>query len=138
MKTGWSARCRQVQAYPTGERPEDYLSAFERFVRDNRDHLTRAELRALQTELDREGFNPTPTLLRSAYASARQVDVAAHIIGFLRAAATQELPSPFEARVDAALGRLLGSRPWTPVQKRWLEQLSKAAQERRRAGRKPL
>ena len=126
----------QVQAYPTGERPEDYLTAFERFVRENRDRipalvtvltrpsdLTRAELRALRSALDAEGYNET--LLRSAYASAKQVDVAAHIIGFLRAAAAQELPSPFEARVDAALSRLLGSRAWTPVQKNWLTQLAR-------------
>lgn len=125
----------QVQAYPTGERPEDYLTAFARFVREHRDcvpalvtvltrpsDLTREELRALKVELDAQGFNEVA--LRSAYASARQVDVAAHIIGYLRAAADDELPVSFEARVDAALSRLLGSRTWTPVQKQWLTRLA--------------
>ncbi|PJI52563.1 hypothetical protein CTI14_40410, partial [Methylobacterium radiotolerans] len=58
-------------------------------------------------QLDREGFSEV--YLQRAYASVKQVDAAASIIGFLRAAAEDEAPQPFEARVDAALARLLGS-----------------------------
>lgn len=123
------------QAYPGGQRAEDYLSAFQSYIREHRDRvpalsavltcpsdLSRAALRELRQQLDDLGFSETA--LRSAYASARQVDAAASIIGFIRAAAEDETPQPFEARVDAALARLLGSRAWTLPQKQWLTRLA--------------
>jgi len=124
-----------IQAYPTGQRPDDYLSAFQTFIQRERDRipaltavltrpgsLKQADLQALRRELDREGFSEAA--LRTAFAQARQVDAAASIIGFIRAAAENEAPQPFEARVDAALARLLGSRQWTPPQRTWLTRLA--------------
>ncbi|WP_197474666.1 type I restriction-modification system endonuclease [Deinococcus puniceus] len=124
-----------VQAYPGGVRAEDYLSAFQTYVQQHRDQipalltvltkpsgLTRDSLLALRRQLDNEGFSEVA--LQRAYASVRQVDAAASIIGFIRAAAEGEAPQPFGARVDAALSRLLGSRPWTPPQKQWLTRLA--------------
>jgi type I restriction enzyme R subunit len=123
-----------VQEYPGGRRAEDYLSAFQAYVQHHRDEvpalltvltrpsdLTREALLSLRRELDAQGFSEV--FLQRAYASVRQVDAAASIIGFIRAAAGNETPQPFDARVDAALARLLGSRAWTPPQKQWLGRL---------------
>ncbi|PTA69000.1 type I restriction-modification system endonuclease [Deinococcus arcticus] len=124
-----------VQAYPGGQKAEDYLSAFEAYIAQHKDEvpalltvltrpkdLTRAQLLSLRRELDQAGFSET--FLQRAYASVKQVDAAASIIGFIRAAAQQEAPQPFEARVDAALARLLGSKAWTPPQQAWLKRLA--------------
>jgi type I restriction enzyme, R subunit len=126
-----------VQAYPDDQRPEEYLSAFQTFIARHRDRvpalitvltrpgdLTRAELRQLTLLLDGEGYSEAA--LRSAYASARQIDAAASIIGFIRAAADNEAPQPFGTRVDAAMSRLLGSRAWTPPQRNWLNRMASA------------
>ena len=85
-------------------------------------NLTRSSLHDLKQQLDREGFSEIS--LQRAFASVKQVDAAASIIGFIRAAAENEAPQPFEARVDAALARLLGSRSWTPPQQQWLRRLA--------------
>ncbi|MFC5848569.1 type I restriction-modification system endonuclease [Deinococcus petrolearius] len=124
-----------VQAYPTGQRPDDYLAGFLAFIERERDRLPaltavltrpsslgRSDLLELRRELDRQGFSEAA--LRTAFAQTRQVDAAASIIGFIRAAAQDEAPQPFEARVDAALARLLGSRTWTPPQRTWLTRLA--------------
>lgn len=124
-----------TQEYPGGRRAEDYLSAFQAFVQRGGDtlpalvtvltrpgDLTRADLLALRRELDDLGYSEA--YLRRAYASVRQVDAAASIIGFIRAAALNEAPQPFEARVDAALARLLGARTWTQAQQQWLTRLA--------------
>lgn len=124
-----------VQEYPGGQKAEDYLTAFERFVSENRDRipalltiltrpseLTRSSLLELKHALDQAGFREV--LLQSAYARVKQVDAAASIIGFIRAAAEKETPQPFEARVDAALARILGTRNWNPSQKNWLTRLA--------------
>ncbi|TSA85488.1 type I restriction-modification system endonuclease [Deinococcus detaillensis] len=124
-----------VQEYPGGVRAEDYLSGFTRYVQDNRDRvpalltvltkpgsLTRSSLHELRRAFDHEGFSEIS--LQRAFASVKQVDAAASIIGFIRAAAGNEAPQPFDARVDAALARLLGSRSWTQPQQQWLKKLA--------------
>ncbi|GAA4015277.1 type I restriction-modification system endonuclease [Deinococcus rubellus] len=124
-----------VQAYPGGVRPEEYLSAFQRYIAEHQDrlpaltavltrpgNLTRADLRTLALELDQAGFSEAT--LQRAFAHTRQVDTAASIVGFIRAAAENEAPQAFEGRVDAALSRLLGSRAWTPPQRQWLERIA--------------
>src|SRR5690606_8987354 len=78
--------------------PADYIESFEAFVRANMNavpamiaatqrprELTRAELKQLAMLLDEKGFSEAA--LRRAYGSARNADIAAHIIGFVRQAA---------------------------------------------------
>jgi type I restriction enzyme R subunit len=117
-------------------RPEDYLTAFEAFLRDRinevpalaavaqrpRD-LTRAQLREIRLMLEEKGFRERD--LRAAFRDARHVDVAAGIIGFIRQAAIGDPLVPYEARVDRALARILGERAWTPVQRQWLERIAR-------------
>lgn len=116
-------------------RPEDYLTAFETFLATRineipalliaaqrpRD-LTRAQLREIRLLLDEKGFREAD--LRAAFRDARHVDVAASIIGYIRQAALGEALVPYDQRVDRALSTILAGRPWTPVQRQWLERIA--------------
>jgi type I restriction enzyme R subunit len=120
--------------------PEDYISAFEQFVRDNINlvpaltvatqkprELTRKDLRGLAALLDQKGFSEAK--LRRAYGRARNADIAAHIIGFVRQAAIGDPLVPYATRVENALARIKASKPWTPKQKQWLDRIGRALQE---------
>jgi type I restriction enzyme R subunit len=78
-------------------RPEDFLDGFSAFVSDTNNlnaiaalkvvvqrprDLTRADLKALRTALDQHGYSEAN--LRRAWADAKNQDVAASIIGFVR------------------------------------------------------
>jgi type I restriction enzyme, R subunit len=117
--------------------PADYIESFETFVRANMNtvpalvaatqrprELTRKELKELAVLLDTEGFSEAS--LRRAYGSARNADIAAHIIGFVRQAALGDPLVPYEARVENGVQRLLASRPWTAKQKQWLTRIGRA------------
>src|SRR5207248_2563167 len=111
--------------------PADYIESFETFVRCNMNtvpamiaatqrprELTRKELKELAILLDANGFSEAS--LRRAYGSARNADIAAHIIGFVRQAALGDPLVPYETRVENGVQRLLASRNWTAKQKQWL------------------
>jgi type I restriction enzyme R subunit len=120
--------------------PEDYITAFERFVRENinlvpaltaatqkpRD-LTRADLKSLAALLDEKGYSEAK--LRRAYGTVRNADVAAHIIGYVRQAAVGDPLVPYQTRVDNALQRIAASRQWTSKQRRWLDRIGRALKE---------
>jgi len=123
-----------TRGYGEASKPEDFLDSFTAYVRDNvntiaalklvvqrpRD-LTRADLRDLRTALDLKGYSEAN--LRRAWADARNVDIAASIIGFVRQAALGDPLVPYGDRVKAAMQRVLGSRPWNDPQKRWLRRI---------------
>jgi type I restriction enzyme R subunit len=110
------------------------LEGFTAFVRDNvnrmaalkvvvqrpRD-LTREQLREVRLALDRQGFSEAN--LRNAWRDARNEDIAASIIGFIRQAALGDPLMPYRDRVRAAMDRVLQSRQWTDPQRRWLERI---------------
>jgi type I restriction enzyme R subunit len=120
--------------YGAGQKPEDFLDGFTAYVRGNvnkiaaltlvvqrpRD-LTRAELKTLRLELDALGYSDAN--LRRAWSDTRNEDIAASIIGFVRQAAIGDALTPFDMRVRAAMQRILSSRPWTEVQKKWLKRI---------------
>lgn len=116
--------------------PGDYIEHFEAFVRANMNkvpalvaatqrprELTRKELKELAVLLDAEGFSEAS--LRRAYGSARNADIAAHIIGFVRQAALGDPLVPYETRVENGVQRILASRSWTPKQKQWLTRIGR-------------
>ena len=121
--------------YGKAQRPQDYLESFAAYLIENRDRLPalltlltrprdlkRKELRSLLLELDRAGF--TEPMLGSAWREVKGVDIAARAIGFVRGMALEEPLQAFEARVDAALGRILSSKTWTVPQRKWLERIA--------------
>jgi type I restriction enzyme R subunit len=117
--------------------PSDYIESFEAFIRANINAspaliaathkpraLTRRELRDLAVLLDGKGFSEAS--LRQAYGRARNADIAAHIIGFVRQAALGDPLVPYEARVENGVQKILASRDWTQKQKQWLTRIGRA------------
>lgn len=117
--------------------PEDYISNFERYVRENINavpalvaavqrprELTRKELKALAALLDAKGFSEAE--LRRAYGRARNADIAAHVLGFVRQAALGDPLVPYATRVQNGVDRLLASRAWMPKQAQWLRRIGRA------------
>lgn len=115
-------------------RPEDFLDAFTRFVRDNVNQiaalnivvqrpqeLTREELRALRLELDAAGF--TDSKIKRAWVDAKNVDIAASIIGYIRQAAIGDPLVPYADRVRTAVAAIQAQRPWTEVQRNWIRRI---------------
>lgn len=117
--------------------PGDYIDSFEAFIRANMNavpaliaatqrprELTRKELKELAVLLDGKGFSEAA--LRRAYGSARNADIAAHIIGFVRQAALGDPLVPYETRVENGVQRILGAREWTSKQRQWLSRIGRA------------
>lgn len=123
-----------TRGYGEAQKPEDFLDSFAAFVRDNinviaalklvvqrpRD-LTRADLKELRLALDRKGYSEAN--LRRAWADAKNEEIAASIIGFVRQASIGDPLVSFEDRVRAAMRAIMASRPWTDPQKRWLKRI---------------
>ena len=132
---------RIEEIFGEGTTPEDYIEGFESFVRDNMNtlpalvavtrrprELTRKELAELAGLLEDRHFSER--MLRAAYGRARNADIAAHIIGFVRQAALGDPLVPYAQRVEAAVQRLEAQRDWTPKQKDWLRRIGRALKDR--------
>jgi type I restriction enzyme, R subunit len=117
--------------------PADFIESFEEFVRSNMNampamvaaiqrprELTRKDLKDLAVLLDEKGFSEAS--LRRAYGAARNADIAAHIIGYIRQAALHDALVPYETRVENGVQRVLASRPWTAKQRQWLNRIGRA------------
>jgi type I restriction enzyme R subunit len=128
-----------TRGYGTADKPEDFLDGFTSYVRNNvnkiaaltavvqrpRD-LTRAQLRELRLELDRLGYSEAN--LRRAWHDAKNEDIAASIIGFVRQAALGDPLIPFHERVSEAMKRIYASRTWSDPQRRWLRRIAEQAE----------
>jgi len=124
-----------AHGYGSADKPEDFLDGFTSYVRNNvnkiaaltlvvqrpRD-LTRAQLRALRLELDKLGYSEAN--LRRAWQDAKNEEIAASIIGFVRQAALGDAPIPFEERVRAAMQRILAKHAWSDPQRKWLKRIA--------------
>lgn len=127
---------RVTRGYGAADRPEDFLDDFTRFVRDNVNRiaalrivvqrpqeLTREELRQLRLELDAEGF--TDSRIKRAWADARNEDIAASIVGYIRQAAIGDPLVSYADRVRHAVEAILRKRQWTDVQRKWIERIGR-------------
>ena len=123
------------QGYGTASKPEDYLEAFGRFVRDKSNgwpalmavltrprELTRKDLREVILELDRNGY--TEANLSQAWRKMTNQDIAARIVGYIRKAAIGDPLVPYDHRVDQALQKILGRKDWTKPQREWLAKIA--------------
>lgn len=128
-----------TRGYGSAERPQDFLDSFASYVRNNVNkvtgltvvvqrprELTRAQLRELRLELDRYEFSEVN--LRRAWYDARNEDIAASIIGFIRQVALGDPLIPYEERVRSALRRILAKQAWTDPQRKWLERIAEQIQ----------
>lgn len=120
--------------YGAAGKPEDYLAAFGAYLRANENQvaalslvlrrprdLTQADLRALALALQEAGFSETA--LRSAWREARQEDVAAKLIGFVRQAALGDALEPWAVRVQRAVEAIIKRGGLTPDQQSWLRRI---------------
>jgi type I restriction enzyme R subunit len=129
-----------TRGYGEAKKPEDFLDGFTAYVRDNvntiaalklvvqrpRD-LTRSDLKELRMALDLKGYSEAN--LRRAWADAKNVDIAASIIGFVRQAALGDPLVPYGDRVRAAMQRVMASRAWSDPQKRWLQRIGEQVEK---------
>ena len=126
--------------YGNSDKPEDYLESFAAFIRNNTNkitalevvtqrprELTRAALKDLAMELDANGFSEAT--LRAAFRDARNEDIAANLVGFVRQAALGDALEPWAERVSHAVARVLKRRPWTQPQRQWLERIGRQVAE---------
>jgi type I restriction enzyme R subunit len=123
-----------TRGYGKGQKPADFLDSFTAFIRGNinkiaaltvvlqrpRD-LTRVELKTLRLALDGQGYSETN--LRHAWSEAKNEDIAASIIGFVRQAALGDVLTPMDVRVRGGMQRILAGRSWTEVQRKWLKRI---------------
>jgi type I restriction enzyme R subunit len=118
-------RARSLKIFSTGLQPFikgniNKIAALNVVLQRPRD-LTRAELKALRLALDGQGYSETN--LRRAWSEAKNEDIAASIIGFVRQAALGDVLTPFDVRVKGAMQRILSRRQWTEVQRKWLKRI---------------
>ncbi len=131
---------RIERGYGQATRPEDYLESFRRFITENLDQipalivvtqrprdLTRAQLRELRLQLDQAGFSEAN--LRAAWRETTNQDIAASVVGYIRHVALGQPLLAHSQRVQAAMQRILASRPWTEPQRRWLERIGKQLEQ---------
>jgi len=110
-------------------KPEEYILVFERFVKENPDHIealrillekpdnfTTAELNELRSKFSKRPEKFTEDNLRKAYHNSL-----ADIIGMVRHAAKGDPLLPPERRVDNSIAKLKKGNKFTPAQEKWLE-----------------
>jgi type I restriction enzyme R subunit len=127
---------RVEHGYGDGQRPDDYLRGLDEYVRTHINEipalqvvlkrpreLTRRQLRELALALSSEGYSEAA--LRTAWRDARNQDVAASIIGYVRSMALGEPLVPYEDRVRAAVQRIKERGGWSYMQMQWLDKIAK-------------
>jgi type I restriction enzyme, R subunit len=116
--------------------PGDYLEAFRAFVTNNMNklpallvvtqrpkELTREDLRQLKLALDQEGF--AEKSVQTAWRDAKNEDIAATIVGYIRQLALGSPLMPYAERVDRAVQRLRKAHRFTDPQSKWLDRIAK-------------
>lgn len=118
------------------EKPADYLNGFVQYIQENMNKipalqivvtrpkdLTRQDLRELMTILDTKGFKQSH--LQQAWKQAKNEEITADIISFIRQAALGEALIDHETRIKKAMHKVYASHDWTPRQKKWLDRIEK-------------
>ncbi|WP_027410459.1 type I restriction-modification system endonuclease [Anoxybacteroides tepidamans] len=124
------------RGYGNAEKPDDYLQSFGEFIKSNMNkipalmivcqrptELTREELKKLLLELDQKGFSEKK--LQAAWREAKNEDIAADIIAFIRQQALGDPLISHEERIKNAMKKIYQMKAWPPVQKKWLERIEK-------------
>lgn len=124
------------RGYGNVSKPEDYLQSFGQFIKENMNlipaiqvvctrpkELTRDQLRELRIALDQKGF--TEKSLQTAWRDAKNEDIAADIISFIRQQALGDPLMDHEERIKRAMKKIYAMKAWPSVQKGWLERIEK-------------
>lgn len=124
------------RGYGYGEKPEDYIESFKKFIDDNKNEiaaleiictkpadLDRKSLKELKLLLDSKGFNETK--LNTAWRTKNMVDTSADIIAYIRTLALDTELVPPQQRVKNAVNKIKASRSWNKTQLKWIERFEK-------------
>lgn len=119
------------RGYGEADKPEDYLESFKTFIHENQNKLTalniictrpkeldRKSLKALKLALDAEGFNTRS--LNTAWKEAKNEDIAADIITYIRTLALGSTLISQEERISRAIDKIRQLQDWNKTQKKWI------------------
>lgn len=122
--------------YGKSKKPEDYLTSFADFIRTKQNEiaalkivltrpaeLDRQSLRELSIALAQEGYDTRK--VKAAWKQARNQDIGADIISFIRTLALGSSLESQEERVRKAVDKVRTMRPWNKVQQKWLDRFEK-------------
>ncbi|MFB5760924.1 type I restriction-modification system endonuclease [Paenibacillus medicaginis] len=125
-----------TRGYGNADKPEDYLQGFGNFIRENLNkipalmivcqrpaELTREELKKLRLELEQAGYKLKN--LQTAWREAKNEDITADIIAFIRQQALGDPLVSHEERVRNAMKKIYQMKVWPTIQKKWLERIEK-------------
>lgn len=124
------------RGYGKGQKPEDYIDSFKQFINENINkipalqiicsrpkELDRKSLKELRLLLNQEGFNTTS--LNTAWKNAKNEDIAADIISFIRTLAVGSSLISHEQRVRNAVEKVRRIRDWNRIQMKWIDRFEK-------------
>jgi len=120
------------RGYGKAGKPEDYIEGFRKFIQDNANKiaaisvicnkptdLDRQSLKELYMLLDGAGY--TPLNLRHAWKAAKNEDIAADIISFIRTLSLGSNLVDHETRIRNAVNKIRKSKTWNRTQEKWLD-----------------
>jgi type I restriction enzyme R subunit len=120
------------RGYGKVDKPADYIEGFKNFIEQNRNtiialqtictrpaELDRKSLRELKILLDSEGYNELK--LSTAWKNAKNQELAADIISFIRTLALDTHLVSHEDRIKNAVNKVRALRDWNKIQLKWIE-----------------
>ena len=123
-----------TRGYGQGQKPEDYLQEFKKFITENSDKiealklvctrpssLTRKELKSLRLELDSKGF--TETQLGSAIKKMKNEDIVADIINLIRSMVVGAELMDHNERIHKAVAKLKKAHNFSKMELDWLHNI---------------
>jgi type I restriction enzyme R subunit len=125
------------RGYGKGEKPEDYIESFKNFITNNINQiaaleivckrptsLDRQSLKELKLILDENGFNTRA--LNTAWKSAKNEDIAADIISYIRTLSMGSVLVSHEERIQRAIDKVFAMKTdWTKSQRNWINRFKK-------------
>lgn len=120
------------RGYGNSQKPEDYIQSFRQFITENLNkmaalqiictrpqELDRKSLKELRLELDRLGFNQRA--LNTAWKAAKNEDIVADIISFIRTIALGDALISHEERIRRAVEKVRAMKNWNKIQQKWID-----------------
>jgi type I restriction enzyme R subunit len=124
------------RGYGKGQKPQDYLDGFKKFILENQNkimalniictkpkELDRRSLKELLLVLDDAGYNTR--FLHAAWKDAKNEDIAADIISYIRTLTLGNALISHEERISRAVQKIREMRTWNKTQLNWLDRFEK-------------
>ncbi|MDI1322270.1 MAG: type I restriction-modification system endonuclease [Algoriphagus sp.] len=120
------------RGYGKSKKPEDYLDNFALFIKENQnridalkivcsrpEELDRKSLKELLLELDQAGYNANT--LKTAWKVAKNEEIAADIISFIRTLSLGSSLVSHEDRIRKAVNSIREMKTWNKIQLKWID-----------------